>query len=208
MTVDNIDIVILTCQFVLPGYIVREVLSSVLPQKQISEGAHILETIGYSILNFTLWCWLFQIIHIHVECRPVLYLLTITASVIVTSCLTGIAIGIIKTKQIFRVMLQKIGINLTHPIPIAWDYKFSENKSYWVEVTVSNGKTLRGLYSSGSFVASDPTFRDLYIEELYLKENDTWTRQAQTAGVWINPEEIRYIKFYELEDTQDEQWQS
>jgi len=204
VTIDSIDIVVLTCQFVLPGYIVREVLSSVLPQKQISEGAHILEAIGYSILNFTLWCWLFQIVHVHLKCRPALYLFTTAASVCITSCLTGMAIGIIRAKQIFRSILQKIGINLTHPIPIAWDYKFSENKSYWVEVTVSNGKTLRGLYSSRSFSSSDPAFRDLYIEALYLKENDTWKRQAQTAGVWISPEEIRYIKFYELENTQDE----
>ena len=38
-----------------------------------------------------------------------------------------------------------------------------------------------------------------YLEELYEKKEDSWEKVRQTKGVWINHNEIRYIKFYKCE---------
>ena len=59
---------------------------------------------------------------------------------------------------------------------MAWDYKFSDGKSQWVEITVSNGKVIRGLYSSHSLASSESEYRDMYLEELYIKENEKWNK--------------------------------
>ena len=201
MIVDNVEVVWLTCQFVLPGYIIREILTAVMPQKTISEGAHLVETLGYSVLYMALWGWLINAIQIKFASHIGWCGLGVEAVIFCTAILTGVLLGVLRGKQAFRILFQKIGIKLSHPVPTAWDYKFSSCESQWVEVTVSDGKTLRGLYSANSFSSSDSNYRDIYLEELYIKNKDTWTKVERTSGVWINPEEIRFIKFYTLEDS-------
>ncbi len=68
-----------------------------------------------------------------------------------------------------------------------------------MEITISDGLVLRGLYSCNS-MSSSIEYRDIYLEKLYTKENDQWMEVDRTAGVWINPDEVRYIKFYEYEE--------
>ena len=36
----------------------------------------------------------------------------------------------------------------------------------------------------------------IFIKELYIKKEGEWIKDERTEGVWINPEEIRYVKFY------------
>ena len=58
---------------------------------------------------------------------------------------------------------------------------------------------IRGLFYDNSFASSEPGEKDIYLEELYEKKEDSWEKVRQTKGVWINHNEIRYIKFYKCE---------
>lgn len=203
MTVDSVEVVWLTCQFVLPGYIIREILLAVMPQKTISDGAQLVETLGYSVLHMALWGWLINGIQIKLGSNIGWCGLAEVVVILCTAIFTGVLLGVFRERQVFRILFQKMGIKLSHPVPTAWDYKFSVCESQWVEVTVSDGKTLRGFYSGKSFSSSDSNYRDIYLEELYIKNKDTWTKVERTSGVWINPEEIRFIKFYSLEDSEN-----
>ena len=62
MTIDSFESVIYTFQFVVPGYIISEIISAIMPQKKASEGEKLVQAIGYSVLNLALWHWLFMII--------------------------------------------------------------------------------------------------------------------------------------------------
>lgn len=200
MTIDSFEVVIYTFQFIVPGYIIREVISSILPQKSYSDSEKAIQSIGYSVLNMAVWYWLFLIIQDKLQNYSSWYWLCNALAIILTGVITGILLGMVRAKNLVKKFLNCFGVNVNHPVPTAWDYKFSKDENQWVEVTVSNGGVIRGLYSGKSLSSSETEYRDIYLEELYVKEDNSWTKVSRTSGVWINPDEIRYIKFYTTEE--------
>lgn len=205
MTISSFEVVAYTFQFVVPGYIISEIISAIMPQKRASEGEKIVQAIGYSVLNLALWRWLFMIVREQCTSPTPLFWLINALLTLFTGGFTGVIIGFVRAKGIIRKLLGKLHIDMSHPIPTAWDYKFSDGNGYWLEVFLTNGKVVRGLYSGSSFSSSDSEYRDIYIERLYKREDDKWKPIDRTAGIWIKPNEIKYIKFYYLEDKKDEQ---
>ena len=141
MTIDSIDVVFYTCIFLLPGYIIQEIISSLMPIKQYSDTIKLLRILGYSILNLAVWSWLYMRVIGELKSDKVLYWVLLSAITFISSCVTGILIGIIRHKEWLRKIFSKIKIQIEHPIPTAWDYKFSKTKdSRWVIVSLSNGE--------------------------------------------------------------------
>ena len=100
MTINTYDTILYTALFVVPGFLIDEIIRTIMPQKRLSAQTAILQYIKYSIINLTLWSWLFLLINgIKDECG-VMYWLLISLTVILTSVVTGIGIGIIKKKEI------------------------------------------------------------------------------------------------------------
>ncbi len=200
MQIDNLDVVIYTFQFLVPGYIISEISSAIMPKRNLSEGEKFLQSLSYSVLNAAIWFWAFQLVHSHFSDATWYRSIIDVFMVIVCGGITGFVLGALRSKQVLQRMAEKVHIILNNPVPTAWDYKFSDHQQHWVEITLSSGSVIRGLYSTESFASSDPDFRDVYIEQLYQKSGDIWTKAERTNGVWIHPDEIHYIKFYTLED--------
>lgn len=203
MLIDSLEVIIYTFQFIIPGYIIREVISSILPQKNYSEGEKAIQSIGYSVLNIAIWYWLFLIIQDKLQNDSVRFWLCNTLVTVLTGFITGTMLGIVRAKNLVKKLFNRLGVNVNHPVPTAWDYKFSKGEKQWVEITVSNGGVIRGLYAGKSLSSSENEYRDIYLEELYVKEDETWEKVSRTSGVWINPDEIRYIKFYTMEEEEN-----
>lgn len=52
-----------------------------------------------------------------------------------------------------------------------------------------------------AFLSSDPSDRDLYIEEIYEVEDDgPWQPVPMNRGVWIRGEAIRTIEFLAFQE--------
>ncbi len=69
-------------------------------------------------------------------------------------------------------------------------------KAQWVLVTFKDGTYLRGYCGPNSFISSDPTERDMYIERVYdLGDNGLWVDQDE-KGALIAPGEISTIEFW------------
>lgn len=200
MTIASFDTVIYTCLFIVPGYIIQEVIASILPRKNCLIGEKVVQAIGYSVLNFVIWYWLFLAVQQKLQEYFYFYWVCNTVVTIITSLITGTILGLLRINNVFGKFFSVFNLNVEHPIPAAWDYEFSKNESKWVEVTLTSDKVIRGLYSDKSFASSDAEYRDIYIEELYVKIEGVWKKVERTAGVWISPSEIRYIKFYRMED--------
>ena len=62
MIIDSIDTVVYTFQFIVPGYVISEVIGAIMPRKKYSEGERIVQVIGYSVFNMGVWYWLFKLI--------------------------------------------------------------------------------------------------------------------------------------------------
>ena len=141
MTIDSIDVVFYTCIFLLPGYIIQEIITSLMPSKQYSDNIKLLRFLGYSILNLAVWSWLYMIVLDELKSDQSLHWILLSAITFITSCVTGFLIGIVRNNEWLRKIFSKIKIQIEHPIPTAWDYKFSKTKDLrWVIVSLSNGE--------------------------------------------------------------------
>lgn len=111
----------------------------------------------------------------------------------------GLAIGINIQKNFVRRALQDVGLNPVHAIPTAWDWKFDRMQvtgGEWVLVTLKNGTRFAGFCGPESFISSEPTERDLYIQWIYdIDDDDKWLPLRET-GLLVAGGEISTIEFW------------
>jgi hypothetical protein len=99
------------------------------------------------------------------------------AVVLIVPAVVGVTLGVSAQFEPIRRLSRLIGLKLIHDIPSAWDYVFSRREPRWVLVTLKDGTIYRGCYVARSFASSDPSERDLYLEELcsFDEKSMKWT---------------------------------
>ena len=118
------------------------------------------------------------------------------ALIIVGPAILGLVLGINIQKDLFRRVLQWIGLNPVHVVPTAWDWKFGGMTPQWVLVTLKDGTRFAGFCGSESFMSSDPAERDIYIERIYdVDDKNNWSSRRE-KGVLIAAGEIQTIEFW------------
>ena len=171
--IDNIEAVIYTLNYVIPGYIILKIISTIIPTKKQSETEIIVQSIGFSILNNSIWSFAFSFVkYSFYKTNIVLFNFFTSLIFILSGVVTGTVIALLKKYNVLGKMLNILKIETTCPIPTAWDYVFSKYESYWVEIEVSSGKQIRGLFSNMSYASSEYDNRDIYLEKLYEKKSD------------------------------------
>ena len=73
MTISTYEAVIYTVMFLVPGFIIDEIVATLMPMKIYSDAARTLKYIGYSVFNLTVWIWLFYIVKVNVDNSTVGY---------------------------------------------------------------------------------------------------------------------------------------
>ena len=117
---------------------------------------------------------------------------------------TGIGLALALSGSFLHNLLVRIGLSPVHPIPTAWDWKFSNINKQWVLVTLTDGSQVAGHLGSGSFVSSDPTERDIYIEKVYSIDPDTETwQETGDSGILIAPGQVQTIEFWSYDTRQE-----
>ena len=115
----------------------------------------------------------------------------------------GLLLGINAQKSLLRRLLQWCGLKPVHVMPTAWDWKFGGMTSQWVLVTLKNGTRFVGFCGPESFMSSDPTERDIYVERIYdIDDENKWSSRGAN-GVLIVAGEVQTIEFwpYNSEET-------
>jgi len=108
----------------------------------------------------------------------------------------GIALGLISKTEIIRRILHEIGINPVHAMPTAWDWKFGNMKEHLVIVTLKDDTKFAGYCGRKSFMSSDPSERDIFIQKIYdWGDNDSWVDGGE-HGLWVASGEVRSIEFF------------
>ena len=73
-------------------------------------------------------------------------------------------------------------------------------KEQLILVTLKDDTKFPGYCGQASFMSSDPTERDLYIEKVYKwGEDDAWIDNG-AHGLWVAGSEIKTIEFFPIED--------
>ncbi|WGV16275.1 DUF6338 family protein [Fuscovulum ytuae] len=116
--------------------------------------------------------------------------------VFVLPVLVGSTLGLSVRRRWFLRLLHFFGMNLVDAIPTAWDWKLGNIAACYVIVTLKDETRFYGLLSRRSFISSDPSERDIYIEECFkFGEDGTWNR-FPNEGVLIAANEVRTIEFF------------
>lgn len=100
-------------------------------------------------------------------------------------------------------LLKFIAMDYVSRTPSAWNYA-TKLGPRWVRIHLKDGTIVAGSYGPGAF-ADDTDERDIYLEWVYnLDEKGDFTvKVANTAGVWINQDEISHVMFYFPSDTKE-----
>ena len=67
MTVDSLEIVVLTCIFVAPGFIIDIIVNLFCPSGDRKESIHLITCIIYSVVQCALLSWLYVMIWVYRE---------------------------------------------------------------------------------------------------------------------------------------------
>lgn len=198
MTFDSIYTVFYTSLFLIPGYIIEEITASLMPRKKFIEGIIFLRCLAYSILNCAVWSWAYLLVMKEINNDSAWYWLLGLLITTIGAFILGVLLGVTRKRNIFRKIFNKLGIQIEHPIPTSWDYKFSNTEELrWVIVTLVDDKCIYGKYSLKSFTSSDQDERDIYLEEVYtFGEDGTWSLVPRSDGILIIGNSIKHIEFY------------
>jgi hypothetical protein len=122
--------------------------------------------------------------------------------VVLLPAIIGVGFGYNWKKNWIRSFLIKLQLNPVHPTPSAWDWTFEELGEQFVLVALRDGTHIGGLMGSDSFVSSDPTERDIYIQQMYdIDDPDNW--KPMDHGVLIADGEISTIEFWPITNSEE-----
>ncbi len=197
MTFSSFDAVFFTVAFLVPGFVWESVLHMFLRPREDRADRVWVRLLTLSALNYGFFSWLVYLLFAQVGVlgRPWVAALAWFFILFVSPAALGAGSGLLSQRTVVRRLLARYGIYMVHPVPTAWDYIFSQSTGSWVLITLADGSTVAGVFSARSFASSDPSDRDLYLEQLYEVEDDgLWQPVPMNRGVWIRGEAIRAIE--------------
>lgn len=187
----------------VPGLIVLSVRSQFLTGRRPSHSAALLSYLTVSVIYYALALPFVDFILSFQKPDNSNVLLTWFALIFIGPALLGLLLGVNIQKDLFRSVLQYFGLNPIHVIPTAWDWKFGNMTEQWVLVTLKDGTRFAGFCGDESFMSSDPSERDIYIQWTYdIDDQNNWSSRGEN-GVLIAAGEVQTIEFWPYNPQED-----
>lgn len=177
--------------FSVPGFIAIKTYELLLPSQQFEPTKQIIDAVSYSCINYALWIW--PIYHVQTSsistAYPNLYVLFWMYLLFISPVLLAFCWKSLRECELIQNFVP-------HPTQKPWDYVFSQRGTYWVVVTLKDGKKIAGMYGPKSFASSAPAKEQIYLEEHWiLNKYEGFDRSAvQTAGIIILSSEISTLE--------------
>ena len=183
--------------FLVPGFITDGVLSSFQTRKSEEFQVTLLRLFTFSVINYAVWSWLIYLLVFtqyfkeHEIGSAVLWLCII----LIAPIILAIALGYASQKEWSRKFYQSIGLRTKHITPTGWDWHFEQQRREWVLITLNDGSTVSGLFEHNSYASSDPSERDLYVEQLYkIDDEGNWLPDIEGKGILVAGVNIKTIE--------------
>ncbi|MCJ2110226.1 DUF6338 family protein [Methylobacterium sp. E-025] len=193
----NLDNVYLVLAFVVPGLVISVVRAQFITGRTLKQSENILFFISISAFYYAI---ALPIIEVLIEAdltgwkRGVSWISVFVCGP--TIC--GLLLGLIAQRGIGRWVAHKLGVNPIHSSPTAWDYKFSSDRGPRFVLVTMDGAKVGGIFGEKSFAASDPTERDIYLEEIWdVSEAGEWSQRPERVGILIPAKQVKLIEFWE-----------
>lgn len=198
MTIDSLEVVFYTCTFLLPGFIIKSIIDTLVPPAKHNDAKYFFSCLSYSIVNCAICSWAYLLLNKISANHPILYWILLLVATLIGATLIGIFIGFIRQKDVIESLLKKlkkIKIDKIHPVPNAWDYYFSKGKGNFIIITLIDDTKMYGWYSSKSFSSSDYEERDIYVQKGYNFIENNWVEDNESDGFYIPKDQIKFIEF-------------
>ncbi len=186
------NIAILTILFV-PGFIYLKSYRLFIAETRTDFSKDLYEAIGFSFLNLIFFAYPIYLVHKNdlIEKNALLYFLVIISIVVAAPIMAAFIFSKISKKKWF-------GKFMINPTKSAWDSFFSNRESYYVIVTLKNGRKIGGKYGLNSFSSTYPNPQEIYLQEVWkLNENNGFEEIVEkTEGILITEQEISTIEFF------------
>ena len=108
--------------------------------------------------------------------------------------IAGGAAGWLEQQGLVHQAFRKVGLHIVLAPPSAWDGKFSKFNSEWVLITLRNGEQIPGYLGPESVLSSDPSERDIYVQEIF-EVNDKGQWASLHRGLWVAQRDILKLEF-------------
>lgn len=180
--------------FVIPGFISLKTYELIEPGARNDSSKQLVDAIAYSCINYAFMALPITAIEnssLHAS-FPKLYYSFYLFVLIVFPVLLAVGWKFLRTREIFQ-------RNAPHPTALPWDFVFSQRKSYWMRVTLNDGKVIGGRYAHKSFASSFPAKEQLYLEEAWIIDDNGGfvKKKDRTAGVIVLTTDISHIELLE-----------
>jgi hypothetical protein len=195
MEIWETDRLLLFIGFVIPGFVSLKTYDLLLPSAQQESGKRLVDAITYSCINYALLLWpIFLVERSQLRAtHPLLCDAFYVFVVLVAPVLWAVLLRRVRLTSFVQALMP-------HPTARPWDYFFSRRLSYWVIVTLKDGKQVAGRYGSSSFASSAPASGQLYLEETWvLNDAGGFERpRVDSAGIMILSADIETIEFFNM----------
>ena len=180
--------------FVLPGAISMYFFNLLVVHKDRLLKDRILEAVCFSLLNFAICFWLIQFLFQgrFIEDNPFWSWLLALATLVVAPAIWPFA-----AHRLLRLAERK---RLISPqARTAWDdFFYSHPSGVWVQVVLTDGSVVGGIFGQDSFASSYPEPGHIYIQELWQIDAQGHFVQQQIGGpgILLRPDDYRYVKVF------------
>ena len=187
------DKILLITIFFVPGFIYLKAYRLLIAETKTDFSKDLYEALGYSFLNAIIFSYPIFIIHRDglINNHPVSYFLILGLIVIVAPIIGAVIFQMLSKKKWYSRFL-------ITPTKSSWDSFFSNRESYFVIITLKNGRKIGGKYGLKSYSSTYPNPKEIYIEEVWeLNEKNGFIKKVeQTEGILITENEISTIEFF------------
>jgi hypothetical protein len=189
MDVFTIDKLFIFIAFIVPGFVSLKAYEIFVPTQKIDSTKILIEAITYSCINYAL---LFM---------PVAYFYNnYTEFAWYQNYLWAIFILFIMPilwAYLFKII--RLKLKPRHPIEKPWDFIFSQQKQYYIIVTLKDGNKIAGTYGENSFTSSHPSEEQIFLEETWVlnKEGGLERLKESTKGSIILFSNMVSLEFFE-----------
>jgi len=196
MVIESFDAVFYTAMFILPGFIIKNIIDMLNPPRKTTDPSFLLGCLAYSLVNAAIFSWAFILVGSS-ELRGAAYWGVLLGIVLVGAVLIAFVVALLKQRRWIYEIVKKLRMKVIDPTPTAWDFWFSKQECSFVFITLKDGSTVEGWFGVNSFASSDPDQRDIFIERTY----SAGELSPKNAGLYIPKDEIKSIEFKREEES-------
>ena len=108
MTIGSFDVVLYTCIFLLPGFIMKSIIDAFVPPQKFREAKYFLTCLLYSVINCALLSWLYIIISSLYREHPYWYWIVLLLVNIGGAVILGVLTGAIRKFDVVDRLFSKV----------------------------------------------------------------------------------------------------